>query len=259
MGMGPMQAIWGVLWQGVSVAMSREFAIVERLDSSAERWDMHCAMPAGARSLLDVGCGTGSGFAGLRRRGVRVVGVDHDPRVVAEAGRVLDNAIVLDIDGCEWPPELMGAFDVVAFADCLEHLRNPWAVLRSARGLLASGGVAIASIPNVRQVRVIAKLAAGRWDYVDGPGIMSNSHLRFFTERTARDLFEIAGYAGVRCWYPRRTFHLRQPERTLNALTAGRLAGLLYNSLTLSARPGPGKRPPAHGGGGPGWRRRRRG
>lgn len=217
--------------------MSRDFAIVERLDCSAERWDMHCALPAGARSLLDVGCGTGNGFAGLRRRGVRVVGIDHDPSVVAQAARVLDDAIVLDIDAGEWPPALAGAFDVVAFADCLEHLRNPWAVLRSARTLLAPGGVVIASIPNVRQARVIARLVLGRWDYVDGPGIMSNSHLRFFTERTALDLFEIAGYADVRCWYPRRTFHLRQPERTLNTLTAGRFAGLLYNSLTLSGRP----------------------
>jgi 2-polyprenyl-3-methyl-5-hydroxy-6-metoxy-1,4-benzoquinol methylase len=228
--------------------MAGEFAIVERLSTSGERWDLHCAMPPGVRSLLDVGCGTGNGFAGLRERGVRVVGVDHDAGVVAEAQRVLDEARVLDIETAAWPSEFSGAFDVVAFADSLEHLRDPWAILRSARGLLAPGGVVVASVPNVRQVRVVAKLALGRWTYVDGPGTMSNSHLRFFTERTARDLFAIAGYEDVRCHYPRRTFHLRRPERTLNALTggvlAGLLAGLLYNSLTVSGRPAPpGARP----------------
>lgn len=217
--------------------MSREFALVERLEASEERWDLYPAIPAGARSLLDVGCGTGGGFAGLRRRGVRVVGVDHDAGVVQAARQLLDYAVLLDVESAEWPSEFTHAFDVVAFADCLEHLRDPWTVLRSVRQLLTATGVVVASIPNVRQIRVVVKLALGHWTYVDGPGIMSNSHLRFFTERTARDLFQIAGYTDVRCMFPRRTFHLRQPERALNALTGGLLAGLLYNSLTVSARP----------------------
>jgi SAM-dependent methyltransferase len=219
--------------------MGCEFAFVERLASSAERWDMHCAMPADAGSLLDVGCGTGRGFAGLRERGLRVVGVDHDPDVVRAARQVLDDAVVLDVDGGRWPPEFAHTFDVVAFADCLEHLRDPWLVLRSVRDLLTDRGLVVVSVPNVRQVRVIAKLALGRWTYVEGPGIMSNSHLRFFTERTLRDLFRVAGYTDVTCYYPRRTFHLRRPERTLNTVTGGLLAGLLYNSLTASARPSP--------------------
>jgi len=217
--------------------MSREFALVERLETSGERWDMYCAIPPGARSLLDVGCGTGGGFAGLRRRGLRVVGVDHDAGVVEAARQLLDDAVLIDVEAAEWPPEFARAFDVVAFADCLEHLRDPWTVLRSVRQLLTASGVVVVSVPNVRQIRVIVKLALGRWTYVDGPGIMSNSHLRFFTERTVRELFQIAGYADVRCMYPRRTFHVRQPERALNALTGGVLAGLLYNSLTVSARP----------------------
>jgi SAM-dependent methyltransferase len=216
--------------------MGGDFALVERLGTSAARWDLDCAIPAGARSLLDVGCGTGGGFAPLRERGARVVGVDHDHQVVEAARRVLDDALVLDVDAAQWPAHFDRAFDVVAFADCLEHLRDPWTVLRSVRRLLTESGVVVASIPNVRQVRVIAKLALGDWTYVAGPGIMSNSHLRFFTERTARDLFEIAGYTDVRFYYPRRTFHLRQPERALNAASGGLFAGLLYSSLTVSGR-----------------------
>lgn len=217
--------------------MGRDFMFVERLARSAERWDIYCAIPAGVRSLLDVGCGTGMGFAALRDRGLRVVGVDHDSAVVEAARQVLDDAVVLDVERGSWPAEFVGAFDVVAFADCLEHLRDPWEVLRSVRQLLAAGGVVVVSVPNVRQIRVVTKLACGDWTYVEGPGIMSNSHLRFFTEKTLRDLFHIAGYTDVRCYYPRRTFHLRRPERALNAVTGGRLAGLLYNSLTASARP----------------------
>jgi O-antigen biosynthesis protein len=168
-----------------------------------------CDSP-GARSLLDVGCGMGAGFAGLRQRGLRVVGIDHDVRVVEAACELLDDAMLLDVEAAKWPPEFTHAFDVVAFADCLEHLRDPSRVVRSVRQLLTASGVVVAGVPNVRQIRVVVNLALGRWTYVDGPAIMSNSHLRFFTERTVRDLFHIAGYTDIRCLYPRQTFHLRQ-------------------------------------------------
>ena len=122
--------------------MAGEFALVERLETSAARWDLDCAIPAGARSLLDVGCGAGRGFAALRDRGVRVVGVDHDQDVLEAARDVLDDVVALDLDAAEWPLQFTGAFDVVAFADCLEHLRDPWRVLRSARRLWCSASVA---------------------------------------------------------------------------------------------------------------------
>ena len=52
-------------------------------------------------------------------------------------------------------------FDCVVFADVLEHLRDPWAVLRRCREALRSGGHVVASIPNVAYYRVREHLADG--------------------------------------------------------------------------------------------------
>lgn len=218
-------------------ATERVFEIVGRVPRTDARWDLYGALPAGCRSLLDAGCGTGGGFADLRKNGIRVVGVDSDRDVVAEARQVLDDAVELDLEQANWPRPFYQSFDAVVFADCLEHLRDPWTVLRSVRSLLTPSGVVVASIPNLRQVRVLIKLLIGDWTYVAGPGIMANSHLRFFTRKTVQDMFHIAGYKDVRFYYPRDTFHLRRPERLLDTLTLRRVPDFFYNSLTVSAHP----------------------
>ena len=202
-----------------------------------ERWDTYCALPPGVTSILDVGCGAGRGFQAYRRRGIRVVGVDNFPDSVAQASGRLDEALLLDIEHQPWPDHFRGAFDVVAFCDVLEHLVDPWSVLRSVRPLLAPGGVVVASIPNLRQWRLVAKLALGRWTYVSGAGTVQRDHVRFFTRQTVTDMFVEAGYAPPTYHWPRRTFHLRPADRVANSLTAGAIPDLLYGSFTVSAAP----------------------
>jgi 2-polyprenyl-3-methyl-5-hydroxy-6-metoxy-1,4-benzoquinol methylase len=81
----------------------------------------------------------------------------------------------------------------VVFGDVLEHLVDPWEALRVARGLLAPGGVAIVSVPNVAAWPVRFGLLAGRFDYADF-GLLDRTHLRFFTRRSAHELVQAAGY-----------------------------------------------------------------
>lgn len=202
-----------------------------------ERWDMECALPPNPKAILDVGCGSGMGFLSAMRRGVRVVGVDIDPKAIEKARTRLSEARAMDVEHDEWPAEWHGQFDAVAFCDSLEHMIDPWKVLQGVRSLLAPGGRVVVSLPNVRQWRVVVKLAAGTWRYAKGPGIMNRGHLRFFTRQTIDDLFRAAGYQRPVFYFPRRTFQLWPPERIANAVTLGLLADLLYNSHTASAEP----------------------
>lgn len=222
--------------EGISVSAT---AKVESNPFYGERWDLFPALPPSPRAILDVGCGRGLGFLSYARAGVRVVGVDIDTAALEIAAGHIHEALHLDLQTEPWPDRFIGAFDVVAFADCLEHVVDPWQLLRSVRPLLSPTGVVAASIPNVRQVRILAKLALGRWDYVDGAGTVQRPHLRFFTRRTIEDMFGEAGYHRPQFFFPRRTFHLRGPEALVNRLTLGRLADLLYGSHTVSARPKP--------------------
>jgi hypothetical protein len=52
----------------------------------------------------------------------------------------------------------------------------------------------VASIPNVRFIKVVVDLAArGRFDYRDS-GVLDRTHLRFFTRRSIVAMFEEAGF-----------------------------------------------------------------
>ena len=102
----------------------------------------------------------------------------------------LDRVEVADIEvGLPFAP---ASFDTVIFADVLEHLIDPWRVLRETTALLSPGGCVIASIPNIQHHRVLRGLMNGRWQYRDR-GITDRGHLRFFTLQTIRELFASAG------------------------------------------------------------------
>jgi SAM-dependent methyltransferase len=202
-----------------------------------ERWDMACALPPNPKAVLDVGCGSGMDFLSLVKRGITVVGVDIDRMAIEKARPRLSEVRFMDVERDEWPAEWHARFDVVAFCDSLEHMGDPWRVLRSVRPLIRPGGRVVVSLPNIRQWRVVIKLVAGIWRYTEGPGIMNRGHLRFFTRRTIADLFSAAGYRRPVFYFPRRTFHLSPPERVVNALTFGLMADLLYASYTASAEP----------------------
>jgi len=163
-----------------------------------ERWDVYAALPRDPRAILDVGCGEGGAFAPYRADGTYLAGIDFDPALLAVAGTRMDETQALDLERDAFPAAWMGAFDVVACCDVLEHLRDPWTVLARLRPLLAPDGVLVASIPNIRQWRQLAKLVLGRWEYPEGMGTDQRDHVRFFTRRTIDLMFAEAGYAAPR-------------------------------------------------------------
>jgi 2-polyprenyl-3-methyl-5-hydroxy-6-metoxy-1,4-benzoquinol methylase len=151
-------------------------------------------VPSHARVVLDVGCGAGVLGATLKRRGtVEVVGVEVDPDAAAAAERVLDRVHVGDIELLELPYET-STFDCIILADVLEHLRDPWALLRRLTPLLGAHGRVIASLPNIRHWSVLRGLLQGKWTYLPA-GILDRGHLRFFTLKSGRALLEAAGLA----------------------------------------------------------------
>ena len=87
--------------------------------------------------------------------------------------------------------EVLGTFDVVLFADALEHMAAPVDALETAQRLLRRDGRIVASIPNVAHWSVRLELLAGRFDY-QPHGILDATHLRWFTEKTLRGVFACA-------------------------------------------------------------------
>ena len=151
-------------------------------------------MPAACRRVLDVGCGAGHLGRLLKERGHHVTGMELVPEEADEARQRLDAVVTADVEaGLPFAP---GSFDAVIFADLLEHLVDPWRVLREAAALLSPGGVVVASVPNVQNVDVVRRLLRGRWDYRER-GILDRGHLRFFTLETIRRRCRAGGADGL--------------------------------------------------------------
>lgn len=137
------------------------------------------------KNILDIGCGTGELGAELERQGHRVTGIDFREPVCA-LSRVIEWDLMRGL------PDGLDQYDIVLLADVLEHMPDSAALLAQAKRCLAPGGRMLVSLPNAVHWSVRATVAAGRFDYTNR-GILDSTHLRFFTEASARRLFEQAG------------------------------------------------------------------
>ncbi len=84
-------------------------------------------------------------------------------------------------------------FDVLIFGDVLEHLREPWSVLKKLCENMRGGSVCIACIPNTQHWSIFRNLLSGNWKYEDS-GLMDRTHLRFFTRKSMISLFNENGW-----------------------------------------------------------------
>jgi 2-polyprenyl-3-methyl-5-hydroxy-6-metoxy-1,4-benzoquinol methylase len=141
--------------------------------------------------VLDVGCDEGFAARDLVRHGFQVCGIDKEPAVLEEAALYYQQTILADVEDELSAPD--GQFEVIIFADILEHLREPAAVFRRLTALLAPDGLVVVSVPNVANCCVRLNLLRGRFDYSER-GILDRTHLHFFTIRTARRFLEEAGF-----------------------------------------------------------------
>src|SRR5918997_3275056 len=122
-------------------------------------------------NLLDVGCGS----AWLAEHFASYTGIDSSPEAVAAAAERGRKVILADVDAPL--PFDDGTFGGAVLKDLLEHVRDPVAVVREVRRVVAPGGRVFASSPD-----------AQRWVWDD------YTHRRPFTRKAFRLLFADQGW-----------------------------------------------------------------
>ena len=160
------------------------------------RPELRALVPGRAKLVLDVGCGRGALGAALKieRPELRVHGIEYVPEVAAIAAERLDDVIAADLDALETLPAHWQPFDAVICGDVLEHLRDPARVLTILRDGLASDGVLIASIPNIKHWSVLYPLLVrDRFTYEDC-GLLDRTHVHFFTLEEIDAMFSACGF-----------------------------------------------------------------
>jgi len=140
--------------------------------------------------VLEVGTATGFLTSELVALGCTVTGIEQDAAMASLARQhcakmIEGNVETLDFDG-------LGSYDLILLGDVLEHLRSPRAILEKLARQLNPGGKILISLPNVANIWVRLNLLIGRFNY-SRVGILDETHLRFFTLKSARQLAADSG------------------------------------------------------------------
>lgn len=146
--------------------------------------------PGNNRTLLDIGTADGSLAVHFKNLGWVVTGIEPDPVDQKCAERLGLNVLNMGFEVAVH--QLSEKFDVLIFADVLEHFSDPWHQLSKATKLCHSGSRVIISIPNIAHFVPRVRLTFGKFEYEDR-GIMDRTHLRFFTRHTLLELISLSG------------------------------------------------------------------
>jgi trans-aconitate methyltransferase len=203
---------------------------------SSARLDLFSLVEGEGNRILELGCGLGKTGALLKKRGraVEVIGIELNPQIAQSAQANLDNVICgdierLELDFSEKP------FDYIVAGDILEHLIDPWAVLRRLRPFVKVGGSIVTSIPNIRNWRILADLMVrGDWHYCE-EGLLDRTHLRFFTKSTIIELLEQTGYE-IDLICPAFRFAPKSKSAILDQLSGGMLEPFITRQYLTRAR-----------------------
>lgn len=197
-----------------------------------EREDIISLIPNNAKCVLDVGCGFGYMGRRLKKeRNVEVVGIEKEENVANVINENVDKLIVGDVENMRLPFK-QGYFDCLVYGDILEHLREPWQVLKDHTYYLKKGGCCIASIPNISHYAIIKDLLKNKWEYKPS-GILDRTHLRFFTLKSIRKMFKDAGYT---IESEKQLIRASRFKHLLDKLLGGRIKYLLTEQYVIRGR-----------------------
>jgi 2-polyprenyl-3-methyl-5-hydroxy-6-metoxy-1,4-benzoquinol methylase len=147
----------------------------------------------GSTNVLEIGCGSGETGAAAIAAGLcrSYTGVELAQQAAAVARTRLTEVHEGDVERITFPwPD--GHFDAVLMSEVLEHLIDPWTVVRRVSAKLKPGAIVLASSPNVAQLAILKGIIADRWELTE-TGVMDRTHLRWFTQGSYRQMFEDAG------------------------------------------------------------------
>ncbi len=147
--------------------------------------------------VLDVGCGFATTSERIQQLGNDVTGIEESEVACEVATKRLAHVVQSDLQNADLGD---ARFDVIIFADVLEHVPWPVSALRRYLQWLAPGGSVIVSLPNVGLWSVRFAHLFGRWEYEE-TGVLDRTHLRFFTRKTARWLLAQCGLMPVKTTY----------------------------------------------------------
>jgi 2-polyprenyl-3-methyl-5-hydroxy-6-metoxy-1,4-benzoquinol methylase len=190
----------------------------------AVREEVASQIPERVQTVLSIGCAWGALEGWLVQRGVRVVGIPMDS-VIAACAEAKGVEIVYG-DFTEARKKLEGeTFDCLLLSNVLHLVNDPVEVLSCYVGLLAPGGIVLATMPNFAQVTTRWRRFRGA-AYYQYLGDYTEAGLHATTPGVVREWFR-------RCHLtaPRFSYVIPERGRWLHHLSLGLAGSLLGEEL----------------------------
>ncbi|MDO9424799.1 MAG: class I SAM-dependent methyltransferase [Methylobacter sp.] len=201
---------------------------------SSSRSQIIDLLPDFSQRVLEIGCGSGQTLETLKKMQAcaETVGVELFEAAADSARNRVDTVYCLDVEKNPLPAHI-GKFNLILLLDVLEHLVDPWTLLKRLKEEhLAVDGKIIISLPNARHFSLVLPLLVGRFDYVER-GILDKTHLRFFTKDSATKLLKSAGL-NIEAIKP-ASLDIRLNSGKLNVITLGLFSGFIASQYLFKA------------------------
>jgi 2-polyprenyl-3-methyl-5-hydroxy-6-metoxy-1,4-benzoquinol methylase len=182
-------------------------------------WDVLNLIPKNCSRVVEVGSSSGVLAREYKKLNpsCHYTGIEVDAAYADLSRRFCDTVLHASIEDLEESSfNSLFPADAWIFADVLEHLVDPWRLLKRMRTRIATDAAIIACIPNLQHWSIQAKICAGRFVYQDS-GLLDRTHLRWFTRQTIIDLFLSTGFRIV-AGAPRIFDHMHPDDRIRAAI-----------------------------------------
>ncbi|MCY7410437.1 MAG: class I SAM-dependent methyltransferase [Chitinophagales bacterium] len=146
------------------------------------------------KQVLEIGCHSGDFSEWIQKQNCEVTGIEINAKALQEAKPFLKESYCGDIEHEDFWLQLRNKkFDVIMFEHVLEHLNDPWKVLANSKKFLGKNGLLIIALPNISNADSRFNMFFGNFDYEE-TGVMDKTHLRFFNQKTTKEMILKAGY-----------------------------------------------------------------
>lgn len=157
--------------------------------------------------ILDVGCASGN-IVKLTKPDYIVSGIENSPRYLKKAKLNCDKFYQIDLNQLQNLKQIPNRqFEMIVLGDVLEHLHNPSLSLKHLLPKLKPKGYLIISLPNIAQLPFRVTHLFGKFDYSTHGGVMDNTHLHFYTKKTAIALIKEHKNLSIIKIYPAGTIY----------------------------------------------------
>lgn len=145
------------------------------------------------KEVLELACHTGDLSKWLHKNGCKITGVDINSEALKVASPFLEKTIDIDIENeLFWSEIKDKKYDCITCMHILEHLVDPWLALEKLKSHLKPNGYIIIALPNINNAMTRFQIFFGSFNYTK-TGVLDQTHLRFFNQKTAVELIHKAG------------------------------------------------------------------